>query len=359
MTKATSGKEATVADVAARAGVSKAQAARALGAYGAVSEVVRKSVLLAADELGYRPNELARSMNTGKSQTLGVVVGDIENPYFGLAVRGISDAARSHGYSVILVNTSEQLALEQEAVRVLLDKRVDGFIVAPCVSKNTNHLKEIVDRGRPLVFFDRSVDGLDLDVIAVDFTEVSQESTRRLLAAGHKRIAYISSLHSDGLSFSPRTSLGGSPVTQRIGGIESALRECGYALDSELIKLNAISPESVDTAVGELLALSDPPTAFVASDSLIAQGTLSALKARGIGIPSDVSFVMYDDFPWTNLISPPLTVIRQPMYEMGVAAATRALCRIQGTDPGPMPVLTAEVIYRDSIAAPPVPTRIN
>lgn len=352
MTKSESGKEATVADVALRAGVSKAQAARALGAYGAVSDTVRDLVLAAAEEMGYRPNQLARSMNTGKSQTLGVVVGDIENPYFGLAVRGISDTARSHGYNVILLNTSEQLALEEEAVQVLLDKRVDGFIIAPCSTNSTKHLREIGDRGRPLVLFDRWVVDIDLDVVSVDFEQVSIESTRYLLAAGHTRIAYISSLNTGGLAYSPETALGGSPVTQRIGGISAALRERGHELDPSLIKLNAMDPEAVDVAVGELLDLSDPPTAFVASDSLIAQGTLAALKNRGLKIPDDVSFMMYDDFPWTDLITPPLTVVRQPIYEMGATAASRVLCLIDGTDPGPMPLLKAEVIYRDSITAP-------
>src|SRR5690349_3291334 len=140
-------RDVTVADVAKAAQVSKAQAARALGNYGAVSDEVRERVLAAAEELSYRPNELARSMNTGKSHTIGVVVGDIENPHFGLVTRGITDVAKKSGYNVILTNTDEDLASEIDAVRVLRDKRVDGLIVAPASSTETAHLKQVQESG--------------------------------------------------------------------------------------------------------------------------------------------------------------------------------------------------------------------
>ncbi len=127
-------KAPTVADVARAAKVSKAQAARALGGYGAVSEEVQERVSSAALQLGYRPNALARSMNTGRSNTIGVIVGDIENPHFGLALRGMADVARLAGYHLLLSNSDEKRQAEQDAVRVMLEKRVDGIIVAPCCS---------------------------------------------------------------------------------------------------------------------------------------------------------------------------------------------------------------------------------
>src|ERR671921_2730240 len=130
----------TVQDVAQRAGVSKATAARVLGGYGVASAAVKAKVLAASKELGYQPNELARSISTGRSGTIGVVVGDIENPYFGLAVRGISDAASVAGFDVILANSGEELKKEQDAVRVLTGKRVDGLIVTPARNSETRHL---------------------------------------------------------------------------------------------------------------------------------------------------------------------------------------------------------------------------
>src|SRR5215203_1045087 len=139
----------TLQDVAREAGVSKATAARVLGSYGTASPGVKEKVLTAARELGYQPNELARSMTTGRSRTIGVIVGDIENPYFGQAVRGISEVARAAGFDVILANSGEDLEKERAAVRVLLGKRVDGLIITPALITEAQHLEKVQQSGRP------------------------------------------------------------------------------------------------------------------------------------------------------------------------------------------------------------------
>jgi LacI family transcriptional regulator len=162
-----------------------------------VSDDVRERVLAAAEELSYRPNELARSMNTGKSHTIGVVVGDIENPHFDLATGGITDTAKKGGYNVILVNTDEEPAAEVDAVQVLLDKRVDGLIVAPASLTETEHLQRVYESGRPLVLLDRAATGVPVETIAVNTAGISYEATRYLLCSGHRRIAFISTLKSD------------------------------------------------------------------------------------------------------------------------------------------------------------------
>src|SRR5699024_8197678 len=127
-------RDVTIGEVAARAGVSRAHAARALGGYGAVSEAVLSRVTVAAEELGYRANSLAKSVSTGRSQSVGVVVGDIENPFFALSVRGISDTLRRAGYDVIPMNTGEPLKMEIDGVRALDGKRMDGVLVAPVLA---------------------------------------------------------------------------------------------------------------------------------------------------------------------------------------------------------------------------------
>src|SRR4051812_33223965 len=149
-----SGRSVTLLDVARRAGVSKATAGGVLGSYAAVTPAVKDKVRAAARELGYQPNELARSMTTGRSRAIGVIIGDIENPYFGLAVRGISDVAKDAGFDVILANSGEDVGNEQAAVRVLLGKRVDGLIVTPSSMSETQHLENIQKTGRPLVLLD-------------------------------------------------------------------------------------------------------------------------------------------------------------------------------------------------------------
>jgi LacI family transcriptional regulator len=347
-------RDVTVADVARAAQVSKAQAARALGNYGAVSEDVRERVLAAAEELDYRPNELARSMNTGKSHTIGVVVGDIENPHFGLATRGITDTAKRSGFNVILINTDEDTEAEIDAVRVLLDKRVDGLIVAPASSVDTQHLRRVHESGRPIVLLDRKAAGLDVDTVAVDMEDISHASTGYLIGAGHRRIAFISTLktaepYRDGLQ------LGSSQISDRRDGMKRAFDEAGLDLPADLVRLNAGDAESIRKITRELLQRPDPATAIIASDGLIGLSVVEAIQELGLSIPDDVSFLMYDDFAWTRLTTPPLTVIAQPVYEMGVAAAAALIRQIEGRKtPAATPEFTAQLVRRGSVAAPRV-----
>lgn len=344
-------RDVTVADVAKAAQVSKAQAARALGNYGAVSDDVRERVLAAAEELSYRPNELARSMNTGKSHTIGVVVGDIENPHFGLATRGITDTAKKAGFNVILINTDEDLAAEVDAVQVLLDKRVDGFIVAPASSLNTAHLQRVQDARRPLVLLDRGAAGLEAQALAVDMTDMAYESTKYLLEAGHRRIAFISTIKTDG-PFADGMVLDSSQITERLDGMGRALREEGLDLTGDLVRLNAGDAQSIRNITREVLLMADPATAVVASDSLIALSVIEAIQELGLSIPDDVSFLMYDDFAWTRLTTPPLTVIAQPVYDMGAAAASALIRQIEGRKPAAAPELAARLVKRGSVGAP-------
>jgi LacI family transcriptional regulator len=345
-------RDVTVADVAKAAQVSKAQAARALGNYGAVSDDVRERVLAAAEELNYRPNELARSMNTGKSNTIGVVVGDIENPHFGLATRGITDTAKKSGFNVILVNTDEDTAAEVDAVKVLLDKRVDGLIIAPASSVDTSHLENVHKSGRPLVLLDRKAPGLDVDTIAVEMEGISYESTKYLIQEGHSRIAFISTIRTDEAYFAD-LPLDSSQISDRRDGMKRAFVEAGLSQPDDLVRLNAGSPESIRKITRELLQQPDPATAIIASDGLIGLSVVEAIQDLGLSIPDDVSFLMYDDFAWTRLTTPPLTVIAQPVYEMGVAAADALIRQIQGRKaPAAKPAFAATLVKRGSVGVP-------
>lgn len=344
-------RDVTVADVAKAAQVSKAQAARALGNYGAVSDDVRERVLAAAEKLEYRPNELARSMNTGKSNTIGVVVGDIENPHFGLATRGITDTAKKSGFNVILINTDEEQTAEVDAVRVLLDKRVDGLIVAPASSVETSHLRQVRDSGRPLVLLDRGAEGLDVETFAVDMGGISYESTKYLIEAGHRRIAFVSTLKAD-RPYQDGMALDSSQISDRLDGIRRAFDDQGLSFPADLVRLNAGDAESTKEITRQLLSGPDAATAIIASDGLIALSVVEAIQESGLAIPDDVSFLMYDDFAWTRLTTPPLTVIAQPVYDMGIAAASALIRQIEGRrSSAPARELVATLIHRGSVGA--------
>jgi LacI family transcriptional regulator len=345
-------RDVTVADVARVAGVAKATASRALGNYGAVSEAVRERVWAAARELDYRPNELARSMNTGRSMSIGVVVGDIENGYFGLAMRGITDTARRAGYDVVLANTSESVDAEVDAVKLLLDKRVDGLIVSPASAYATQHLDDARGTGRPIVLLDRRLHGLDLPSVEVDIAPAAQAATAALIDAGHRRIAFVSALTTDGPVFTG-LPLGVSSVADRLEGVLRALRQADLEVSAELVRFGATSRAATRRIIQELLELPAPPTALLASDSVVALDVLLALRELGLVVPDDVSFVAFDDFSWAELITPPLTIVSQPIHQVGVAAAETLLLLLQGGKPAEQRLrLVAELVQRGSIARP-------
>ena len=161
-------KNVTIIEVAQLAGVSTATAGRVLGGYGYSSEPIREKVREAAEKLGYRPNLLARGLITGKTQTIGVVAGDMESPFYASVLRGIADVARSRGFGIVVTNSDEILQREREAVQLLTEKQVDGMIVTPSDLQTAQHLREIVAAGCPIVQIDRLVHGLEADAVTVD-----------------------------------------------------------------------------------------------------------------------------------------------------------------------------------------------
>ena len=347
-------REPTVADVARGAGVSKATAARALGRYGSVSTVVRDRVLAAAQTLGYRPNELARSMGTGRSKTIGLVVGDIENSYFGLATRAFSEVAHTAGYEVVLINTSERHADEADAVRLLLDKRVDGLAVAPAASLEAAHLQAACEAGRPLVLLDRRRDDVPAPSVSVDVVPAVTELTSTLLAAGHTRIAYLTSLEPE---YNQRDlERVSSPIADRLLGMRRAFRAAGTPWSRDLTLFGAGSPAETAKLVDQALDGSNPATALISSDAVIALDVLTRLRERGEDLPQGVSFASFDDMPWASLVEPAVSAVQQPIQEVAAECARLLLGLMLSADGGPEPTsrsFPARVVHRASIG--PVP----
>lgn len=349
----TAKRPATVADVARAAQVSKAAAARALGDYGSVSPAMKLKILEAARRLDYRPNELARTMATGRSGTIGVVVGDIENPFFGLAVRGISDCARESGCDVILSNSGEDVAAERAAASVLMAKRVDGLIVAPAAMHDKAHLLDVLAQGCPLVLLDREVPGLSVDVALVDDKTAAQAATQFLIEAGHRRIAYITATAASDVHYSDPTQIALTTVLNRIAGILEACLRAGVPEPERYIRLGATDTPTSQTILTDLLTMLDRPSAIIASDSKIALEVFRAAKSLGLSVPRQLSLVTFDDADWTSAISPAVTVVAQPSYQLGFEAARMLIDRIGGARTEPRRcMLEATLIRRESVAAP-------
>jgi DNA-binding LacI/PurR family transcriptional regulator len=351
---------ATLTQVATAAGVSTATAARALGGYGSVKPATRALVLDAAERVGYRANVLARSMITGSTRTLGVVLSDIENPFFSLALRGISDAAHREGYEVLLVNTDEDVAVESKAVRMLTEKRVDGLVVSPSDADDTSHLRSAIAAGTPVVLLDRRIPGLRADTVGIDNRAAARDATERLLELGHRRIALVTGADprsADRLS-GPRLRgverAIGTTAGLRAAGYRDALVAAGVEPSPQYVSAEGFHREDGARATGRLLRMPDPPTAVIALDSLLSLGALQAFAELDVSCPDTVSLIGFDDADWAEAVSPPLTVVSQPVYEIGTVACERLLARVAGD--GRRTVhrkLATTFIERDSVAGPP------
>jgi LacI family transcriptional regulator len=335
---------ATIQEVADLAGVSVSTAARALGAYGSVSPAVRERVAAAAATLGYRRNSLARSMITGTTHTIGLVLADIENPFFARAARGVADVAHRAGYEVLLVNSDEDPRTERAAVRTLSEKQVDGLIIAPASSDSGHNVNDLLARGTPVVLIDRVIPGIDADAVIVDNEQAAMRVANHFSDLGHRRIALLTS---QGLVHTNQA---------RLAGYLRGLAAAGLPVAQELIRMATYTREAAVHEAEIVLGLADPATAIFTTDNLMSLGAYEGAQRAGRSVPDDVSLVGFDDLEWTTIVRPPLTVVVQPVYELGAAAATRLLARLAGDD-SPPAVQTLATTFAVRASTGPAPSR--
>ncbi|MGI5282318.1 LacI family DNA-binding transcriptional regulator [Nonomuraea polychroma] len=354
----------TISEVAAEAGVGRATAARTLGGYGYVSPELRARVLAAAEKLGYRANALARSMSTGVTHTLGVIVADIGNPFFAGLLRGISDTSRARGFDVIVLSTYEDLQEEIAATNVLIDKRVDGVIVASAALQRNQvaHIKSAMDRGIPVVLVDRAVAALDLDAVVIDNRDAAREAVEGLVAAGHRRIGFVwgppvAEPPSTRRELVAAASRNLWTDGERLRGYLDALDDAHIPFDPELVMVGPKTEARVVREVGRMLELPDRVTAVFCTETDGMTGTLRALRAAGLSYPDDVSLIGFDDNAWAAVMEPPLTMIEQPVHELGAKAADVLLGILAGAEPArEMHTLRSRLIQRASVAPPREPS---
>jgi LacI family transcriptional regulator len=332
---------ATVLDVAKLAGVSTATAARALGGYGSVSPATLQRVQAAAAELGYRPNALARSMITGLTHTVGVVLADIENPFFYGALRGITDTARSRGFDVLLANTDEDPADERKAIAALVERRVEGLILCPTDGESRAHLSALIESGMPIVLLDRPMRGLKADSVGLDNRQAAADATRHLIDLGHRRIGIITGgpPETEASLRRPRMKgverIGNTTFPARAAGFRDAMLAAGIEPRPEYLSAGGFHRHEAEAATTELMQLAEPPTAIIAFDSILTLGALLAFRRLGLRCPEDVSLVGFDDAEWAEVVSPPLSVVRQPVYDIGAKACQLLLDRIKSPERKP------------------------
>ena len=296
-------------DVAALANVSRATAARALNSYGYVGDDTAQKVQAAAKKLGYRGNRLAQALRSGQLPIVGCILGDIQNPFFARIAHDIEVLARECGYNLVIGSSEEELEQEVSLLASLRSLSIRGFIMAPTSADNNAHLKSLVAEGIPLVLIDRVAEGVECDSVVVDNDGGARKAIEYLIAMGHRRIGL---LHDE-------TRI--STSRERMSGYQKALTAAGIPSDERLVSVSHSTVERAVDATIRLFNQKAPPTALFTVDSLLTQGALLAFRSMGLSIPHNVSLIGFDDFNLATFTDPQITVVSQPVSEIGRAAA--------------------------------------
>ncbi len=310
---------ATIADVARRASVSTATVSRVLAGLGRASPETQERVLAAARSLDYRPSAVARALKRRSTLTFGLIVTDIENPYFPELVRAVEDAARAEGYSVLLCNADDDSERETFYLDLLSERRVDGMIIAAS-NLGARHSEWLASAPLPVVLVNTSAPGVDLPSIASDNRDGGRQAADHLLAFGHRRFGYLMP--------PPRNADG----PERLAGVRDALDAAGLDPDAIVVTSSAPLVGGGEAAALELLDQAPDTSAVIAYNDLMAIGAMRALRQRGRRIPDDVSVVGFDDVALSAYVDPPLTTIAQATPEMGRWAVEQLLRLVKGRD---------------------------
>jgi LacI family transcriptional regulator len=295
------------------------------------------------EALDYYPDQVARSLKVGRTNVVGMVVPDITNNFFAQLIRGVEDAARQHGYSVILCDSNEDPEEERRHLNTLFSRRVDGVLIA-CSDPSAGY-EHLMRRRFPIVFVDRIPRGMAHGGVSTDNVEAGSRATNHLIGLGHKRIAFLTG------------QLGLSPHYGRLEGFRKAMQASGLPIRDEFLREGDLKIETGRRLGIELLSLNPRPTAIISSNNRMLLGLTAAFAELGIPCPGGVSVVGFDDSVWTEHFTPGMTVMAQPAFEIGAAAFAMVLSRMQlGKDdesegPG-LQLFPAELRLRGSTAPP-------
>lgn len=304
-----------IRDVAKLAGVAPITVSRVINGADSVTDETRQRVQSAIDQLHYVPNTLARSLRSRQSHIIALIMSDITNPFWTTVARGVEDTAAENNYRTILCNTDESAAKEATYLSLLVERRVDGVIVAP-VTREKKDLALLKQQQVPCVLIDRRVDGFTADAVYGDSRQGARLLIDHLIEVGHRRIALING---------PSTI---SSAQDRAEGYREALQVHGLQVNEDLIFQGDFKQESGCRLAKLALAYTPRPTAIFAANNFIALGVLQALQEAGLRVPGDMALVCIDDLPYLSAIDPLLTVATQPAYEMGAAAAQLLIERL-------------------------------
>jgi len=325
----------TIYDVAKRAGVSTYTVSVVLNRAAYVSPELTKRVLDAVRELDYTVNDLARSLQTRKTRTIGMLIPDIASPFYAKVVRGVEDVLKEAGYSLILGNTYNQAEEQARYLTVFRSKQADGLLLFLCPGGEAD-VEHALKNRKPIVFVGRTPANLDADSVSADNVKGTQMAVEHLIRKGHRRVALITG----------QADL--STSADRVAGWKKALRRAKLSAPSALVAEGDWTEDGGYRATLGFLEQTPPPTAIFASNFLMMTGALRAIKEKRLRCPQDVEVMSSDDSEWLDVFEPRISTVLQPSYTMGAKAAELLLKRI--ASPGRRPeriVLEPELKLRD------------
>lgn len=329
-------KAASIYDVAKEARVSVFTVSAVVNGKTHVTPRLRERVESAIRKLHYRPNLLARSLAKQKTHTLGMIVPDISNPFFPMVIRGADEAAQRHGYNLLLCNTDDNQEKENNALELLLSKRVDGILLTKAFSDLKPAVRHMIRETKiPLVLMLNSAPKIAKDAVIADDYRAAYEATVHLVRSGRKRIALLGG--------PPKVSNGEA----RLRGFQDGLKASGLSFDPSLIFEGDYRSESGYT-VGKQLLQRQPDGVYIAN-FLMTVGLLRAAEEMGLACPDDFGTVNLDDYPWLDIFRPKLTTVELPKFQLGQEAVGLLLDRLGGyTGPGILKKMPPELHVRES-----------
>lgn len=334
---------ATIFDVARQAGVSIGTVSRVLNNRNRVHPDTRERVLRAIRDLDYRPNALARGLASQQTNSLGLVIPQVNDPFFFPIVRGVEDAASAAGYNLLIASQPQQPG-EHSYFRLFHRGHVDAMVLV-AIDVRPEEVKAIVDRGVPIVLVQQDI-GRNIPAFLVDNYYGARALVEHLLGHGYRRLGYIA-----GTDYTPDNR-------ERLRGMREVLAEHGLSLPATSIAHGNYLRGSGFRAMQELLALSPRPEAVFAASDQMAADAIMAAQAAGLVVPGDIAVVGFDDAPVASYIYPPLTTVSQPVYDLGWQAARMAL-EVSRADPNDPPVaprlvqLPTTLVVRQSCGCAP------
>ncbi len=313
--------EITIHDIAKKLNIAASTVSRALNKNPVISEPTRKLIEKTATEMGYRPNIMAANLRTKRTNTIGVIVPLINRHFFSSVISGIEEVAYKRGFTVTISQSNDNFEKEEKIVHTLFSNRVDGLIVSVGMqTKTIDHFKLFSERNIPIVFFDRVIDEIETDKIVVDDYRGSFKATEHLIEQGGKRIAHI-----------------GGPLNvkiykDRLNGYIDALKKAGLPVDESLILHNNLTRFDGTNAIKQLLNNKIKPDAIFCANDTTALSVIVYLRENNIKVPDDILIVGFSNEPFSEVVTPSISTIMQPGFEMGKQAAKLLIQQIKLKD---------------------------